>query len=56
MCRGGKDAWLSLALVIDCHIRQLLGWHLSWAGKASTTSALEQALISRYGTLESVTA
>jgi putative transposase len=54
LCRvwGGKDGWLSLALVIDCHTRQLLGWHLSRTGKASTASAaLEQALITRYGTL-----
>lgn len=50
--RGGKDGWLSLALVIDCGTRQLLGWHLSRTGKASTASAaLEQALITRYGTL-----
>ncbi len=48
LCRvwGGKDGWLSLALVIDCSTRQLLGWHLSRTGKASTASAaLEQALI-----------
>lgn len=54
LCRvgGGKDGWLSLALVIDCSTRQLLGWHLSRTGKASTASAaLEQALITRYGTL-----
>lgn len=54
LCRvwGGKDGWLSLALVIDCGTRQLLGWHLSRTGKASTASAaLEQALITRYGTL-----
>ena len=54
LCRvwGGKDGWLSLALVIDCHTRQLLGWHLSRTGRASTASAaLEQALITRYGTL-----
>lgn len=54
LCRvwGGKDGWLSLALVIDCHTRQLLGWHLSRTGKASTASAaLEQALITRFGTL-----
>ena len=54
LCRvwGGKDGWLSLALVIDCHTRQLLGWHLSRTGKASTASAaLEQALITRSGTL-----
>jgi len=41
-----------LALVIDCHTRELLGWHLSRSGKARTAeSALEQALIARYGTL-----
>lgn len=54
LCRvwGGKDGWLSLALVIDCSTRQLLGWHLSRTGKASTASAaLEQALITRFGTL-----
>lgn len=57
LCRvwGGKDGWLSLALVIDCGTRQLLGWHLSRTGKASTASAaLEQALITRYGTLGQV--
>lgn len=54
LCRiwGGRDGWLTLALVIDCHTRQLLGWHLSRSGKASTAvAALEQALILRYGTL-----
>lgn len=54
LCRvwGGQDGWLSLALVIDCHTRQLLGWHLSRTGKASTAvAALEQALITRFGTL-----
>ena len=31
LCRvwGGRDGWLTLALVIDCHTRQLLGWQLS---------------------------
>jgi len=54
LCRvwGGRDGWLTLALVMDCHTRELLGWHLSRSGKASTaTSALEQALIARFGTL-----
>lgn len=47
-----KDGWLSLVLVIDCSTRQLLGWHLSRTGRASTASAaLEQALITRLGTL-----
>ncbi len=53
LCRvwGGKDGWLSLALVIDCGTRELLGWHLSRTGRASTASAaLEQTLITRYGT------
>ncbi|WP_226341267.1 hypothetical protein [Gemmobacter serpentinus] len=32
--------------------RELLGWHLSRSGKATTAaSALEHALISRFGTL-----
>ncbi|MEC4723828.1 integrase core domain-containing protein [Noviherbaspirillum sp. CPCC 100848] len=54
MCRvwAGRDGWAVLALVIDCHTRELLGWHLSRSGKAKTAeSALEQALIVRYGTL-----
>ncbi|MCF7223768.1 IS3 family transposase [Marilutibacter chinensis] len=54
LCRvwGGRDGWLTLALVIDCHTRQLLGWHLSRSGKATTAAAaLEQALISRFGVL-----
>lgn len=54
LCRvwGGREGWLSLALVMDCHTRELLGWHLSRTGKATTASAaLEQALISRFGTL-----
>lgn len=52
LCRiwAGKDRWAHLALVIDCHTRELLGWHLSRSGKSKTAeAALEQALISRYG-------
>ncbi len=38
--------------VIDCHTKELLGWHLSRSGRSKTAeSALEQALISRYGHL-----
>lgn len=49
---GGKDCWLSLALVIDYSTRQLLGRHLSRTGKASTASAaLEQAMLTRFGAL-----
>ena len=57
LCRvwSGRDGWTTLALVIDCHTRELLGWHLSRSGKATTaTSALEHALISRFGTLGKV--
>jgi len=59
LCRiwGGRDGWLTLALVIDCSTRQLLGWQLSRSGKASTAAAaLEQALITRFGTLGRVPA
>src|SRR5699024_11406515 len=54
LCRvsTGRDGWASLALVIDCHTRELLGWHLSRSGKATTAgNALEQALIARFATL-----
>lgn len=57
LCRiwAGRDGWASLALVIDCHTRELLGWHLSRSGKATTAgSALEHALIARFGTLGQV--
>lgn len=59
LCRvwAGRDGWAVLALVIDCHTRELPGWHLSRSGKARTAeSALEQALIARYGTLGRVRA
>ncbi|MEK0418129.1 MAG: hypothetical protein RI949_2135, partial [Pseudomonadota bacterium] len=54
MCRVwcGRDNWATLALVIDCHTRELLGWHLSRSGRSKTAeSAMEQALIARYGHL-----
>lgn len=54
LCRiwAGRDGWATLALVIDCHTRELLGWHLSRSGKATTAgSALAHALIARFGTL-----
>jgi hypothetical protein len=54
LCRvwGGRDGWQTLALVIDCHTWQLLGWQLSRSGRATrATSALEQALIARFGSL-----
>lgn len=37
---------------MECHTRQLLGWHLSRSSKSKTAeAALEQALISRFGSL-----
>lgn len=52
---GGKDGWCTLALVMDCHTRELLGWHLSRSGKAATAvSALEHALVARISTLGKV--
>jgi putative transposase len=57
LCRiwAGRDGWVVLALVIDCYTRELLGWHLSRSGKAKTAeSALEQALITRYGSIGKV--
>ena len=57
LCRvwSRRDGWASLALVIDCHTRELLGWHMSRSGKSKTAeSALEQALIARYGCLGKV--
>ena len=59
LCRiwTGRDGWQTLALVIDCHTRELLGWQLSRSGKATTAmAALEQALIARFGTLGRVPA
>lgn len=54
LCRawGGRDGWLTLALVINCHTRGLIGWHLLRSGRTCTArAALEQALIARFGTL-----
>lgn len=48
----GKDRWCTLALVIDCCTRELLGWQLSRSGKAKTAeAALEHALIKRFNCL-----
>ncbi|MEM7507925.1 MAG: DDE-type integrase/transposase/recombinase [Pseudomonadota bacterium] len=48
---AGEDHWATLARVMDCYTRELPGWHLSRSAKASkATSALEHALIARFGT------
>jgi putative transposase len=49
LCRvwSERDGW-----AMDCHSLELLGWHLSRSGRSKTAeSALEQALIARFGTL-----
>jgi putative transposase len=58
LCRiwAVKDGWSHLALVIDCHTPELLGWNLSRSGRYKTAkAALEQALITRYGCLGRIT-
>ena len=54
LCRvcAGRIGWSKLALAIDCHTRELLGWQLSRSGKSRTAEiALENALICRFGSL-----
>jgi putative transposase len=50
---AGRDGWLTLVLVIDCHTRELLGWQLTRSGRATMATAAppEQALIARFGSL-----
>jgi len=49
---AGRDGWATLARVIDCATRELLGWHLSRSGNSKTAeAALEQALIAWFGKL-----
>ena len=48
----GRDRWCTLAVVIDCATREVLGWRLARRGNAVTAeAALEEALISRFGCL-----
>jgi putative transposase len=32
---SGRDDWATLALVMDCHSRELLGWHPSRSGRSN---------------------
>jgi len=44
--------WCALTIVMDCRTRAALGWRLSPSGNAKAAgAALEESLISRYGTL-----
>ena len=48
----GDDGWCTLALVIDCATREVIGWRLARRGNAATVeAALEEALIFRFGSL-----
>lgn len=48
----GKDRRASLAVIIDCCTRKILGWRLSDNGSSKTAEAtLEEALIYRPGAL-----
>ena len=48
----GQNRWCTLALVMDCCTREILGWRLSRSEKAWTAeAALEDALINRFGWL-----
>ncbi|WP_366077695.1 DDE-type integrase/transposase/recombinase [Halomonas sp. OfavH-34-E] len=48
----GKDRRASLAAIIDCCTREILGWRLSDNGSSKTAeAALEEALIYRLGAL-----
>lgn len=49
---GPVHRWYALAIVMDCHTREALGWRLSHSGNAKAAeAALEEALISRYSAL-----
>jgi hypothetical protein len=49
---NGRDGLATLALMLNRRTRELPGRHLSPSGKAIiVSSALEQALIARFGTL-----
>uniref|UniRef100_UPI0035DC8900 DDE-type integrase/transposase/recombinase n=1 Tax=Halomonas piscis TaxID=3031727 RepID=UPI0035DC8900 len=46
----GKDRRASLAVIIDCCTREILGWRLSNNGRSKTAeAALEEALVHRFG-------
>ena len=48
----GRDRWCTLAVVLDCCTREVLGWRLARSGDAKTAeAALEEALIHRFGAL-----
>ena len=48
----GADGWGHLAVVIDCHDREVIGWELALRGRAQEVErALGQPCLARFGTL-----
>lgn len=48
----GQDGLGYLVAIIDCHDRELVGWHMSLRGRAKeAVAALEDACLGRFGTL-----
>lgn len=48
----GRDGWAHLAVVIDCHDREVIGHEFALRGRAKEAErALEEACIARFGTL-----
>ena len=48
----GRDGWAHLAVVIDCHDREVIGYEFALRGRAKEAErAIEEACISRFGTL-----
>jgi putative transposase len=48
----GEDGWGHLAVVIDCHDREVIGWEFARRGRAREAErALEQSCLARFGTL-----
>lgn len=48
----GRDGWGHLAVVIDCHDREVIGYEFALRGRAKEAErAIEEACISRFGTL-----
>lgn len=51
----GADGWGHLAVVIDCHDREVIGYEFALRGRAQEAErALEQACLARLGTLRPV--
>ena len=48
----GRDGWAHLAVVLDCHDRECIGWEFARRGRAKEAErAIEEACLARFGTL-----